>query len=267
MNTNNYQPPYIITRAILRMVAEISEKIGRYTAIADTALTPHLRRENRIRTIQASLAIENNSLTLHQVTAVLDGKRVIGMPREIQEVRNAFAAYERLEDWNPASRDDLLAAHGLLLSALVDEPGAFRRGGVGIFRGLQVVHMGPPAGRVPGLICDLLDWLKATDAHPLVASCVIHYELEFIHPFADGNGRMGRLWQTLILLQWKPIFAWLPVETVIHDRQEDYYRVLSEAGNLADATPFIEFMLEALIATIGEVEATDQAGDSALSAH
>jgi Fic family protein len=257
-NKKIYQPPYTISRAILRMVAEIGEKIGRYTAIADTALTPHLRRDNRIRTIQASLAIENNSLTLKQVTAVLDGKRVIGMPREIQEVRNAFAAYERLEDWNPASLDDLLAAHGLLLSVLVDEPGAFRRGGVGIFRGDQVVHMAPPAGQVPGLVHDLLDWLKTTDEHPLVASCVFHYELEFIHPFADGNGRMGRLWQTLILRQWKPIFEWLPVETVIHDRQDDYYRVLAEADNLADATPFIEFMLEALLAAIGEVEVTDQ---------
>jgi Fic family protein len=145
-NKKIYQPPYTISRAILRMVAEIGEKIGRYTAIADTALTPHLRRDNRIRTIQASLAIENNSLTLKQVTAVIEGKRVIGMPREIQEVRNAFAAYERLEDWNPASLNDLLAAHGLLLSTLVDEPGAFRWGGVGVFRGEQCTWRHLPSG-------------------------------------------------------------------------------------------------------------------------
>lgn len=193
-----YQPPFTITPAVVNLVAEIGEIIGRYTVLAEQNLTPRLRRENRIRTIQASLAIENNTLTLEQVTAVIEGKRVLGHPREIQEVRNAFATYEAMEVWDAGAEDDLLAAHEMLMRGLVDETGRYRSGGVGIFRGEQLVHMAPPADRVPRLMADLLDWLKNTNEHPLVASCVFHYEFEFIHPFADGNGRMGRLWQTLI---------------------------------------------------------------------
>jgi Fic family protein len=242
-------------------VAEISEAIGRYTALAEQNLTPRLRRENRIRTIQASLSIENNTLSVEQVTAVIDGKRVLGQPREIQEVKNAFAAYEAMEGWEPTSLDDLLTAHRLLMAALVDAAGELRSGGVGIFRGKELVHMAPPADRVHHLVKELLAWLKQTDEHPLVASCVFHYELEFIHPFADGNGRMGRLWQTLILRKWKPLLAYLPVETVIRDRQEDYYRVLAEADNRADATPFVEFMLRALLDAIMEAVSTDQVSD------
>jgi Fic family protein len=257
-NQKSYQPPYIITPTILNLVAEISEQIGRYTILAEQNLTPRLRRENRIRTIQASLAIENNTLTLEQVTAVIDGKRVLGLPREIQEVRNAFAAYEAMENWNPDSEADLLAAHGLLMSTLVDQSGIYRSGGVGIFRGKQLVHMAPPADRVSHLMTDLLTWLKRTEEHPLVASCLFHYELEFIHPFTDGNGRMGRLWQTLILRHWKPLLAYLPVETVICERQNDYYRVLAEADERAEATPFVEFMLQALSVAIGEAVTTDQ---------
>ena len=198
-----YQPPYTINPTILNLVAEIGETIGRYTVLAEQNLTPRLRRKNRIRTIQASLAIENNTLTLEQVTAVIEGKRILGDPREIQEVRNAFATYEAMEEWEASSKEDLLAAHELLMHGLTDEPGRFRSGGVGIFRGEQLVHMAPPADRVPVLMADLLDWLVTTPEHPLVASCVFHYEFEFIHPFADGNGRMGRLWQTLILRNWK----------------------------------------------------------------
>ncbi|MGZ8172481.1 MULTISPECIES: Fic family protein [Methylobacter] len=256
-----YKPPYAITLTILNLVAEIGELIGRYTILAEQNLTPRLRRENRIRTIQASLAIENNTLTLEQVTAVIDGKRVLGLPREIQEVRNAFVAYEAMDNWHPASEADLLAAHGLLMSTLVDQPGVYRSGGVGIFRGEQLVHMAPPADRVPYLMADLLAWLKHTEEHPLVASCLFHYELEFIHPFADGNGRMGRLWQTLILRHWKSLLAYLPVETVIRERQDDYYRVLAEADQSAEATPFVEFMLQALCDAIGEAVTTDQVGD------
>jgi Fic family protein len=260
-NSTSYQPPYAIIPAILNLVAEISETIGRYTVLAEQNLTPRLRRENRIRTIQASLAIENNTLTLEQVTAVIEGKRVLGHPREIQEVRNAFAAYEAMEEWEAGSQGDLLAAHGLLMSALVDNPGRYRSGGVGIFRGEQIVHMAPPANRVPQLMADLLDWLNQTNEHPLVASFVFHYEFEFIHPFADGNGRMGRLWQTLILRKWKPLLAYLPVETVIREKQGAYYQVLADADQRADATPFIEFMLSALRDAIREAVATDQVGD------
>lgn len=256
-----YQPPYSLTPAILRLVAEISEAIGRYAGLADRALTPQLRRENRLRTIQASLAIENNTLTLEQVTAVIDGKHVLGQPREIHEVRNAFTAYEAMEGWDPVSETDLLEAHRALMSGLVDAPGRFRSGGVGIFREGTLVHMAPPAERVPHVMDDLLQWLTRTDAHPLVASCVFHYEFEFIHPFEDGNGRMGRLWQTLILRQWKPLFAYLPVEAVIRERQEAYYQVLAEADRRSDATVFIEFMLQALADALCDAITTDQVSD------
>lgn len=198
---------------------------------------------------------------MEQVTAVIEGKRVLGLPREIQEVRNAFAAYEAMDNWHPASEDDILAAHSLLMSALVDHPGVFRSGGVGIFRGEQLIHMAPPANRVLYLMVDLLDWLKHSEEHPLISSCLFHYELEFIHPFVDGNGRMGRLWQTLILRHWKPLLAYLPVETVIRERQDDYYRALAESDERADATLFVEFMLQALFDAIGEAIATDQVSD------
>ena len=259
--TSSYSPPYTLTPNILRTVAEISELIGKLAVLSDSQFTPRLRRENRLRTIQASLAIENNTLTLEQVTAVIEGKRVLGHPREIQEVRNAFAAYEAMTNWDPTSKKDLLAAHSLLMSGLVDDAGKFRPGGVGVFQDRQLVHMAPPADRVPHLMDDLLAWLKRTDVHPVVAGSLFHYELEFIHPFADGNGRMGRLWQTLVLYRWRPVFAYLPVETVIHERQYDYYRVLAEADNLAQATPFVEFILQALLGAIRETVSTDQVSD------
>ena len=242
----SYQPPYTITPLILQRVAEIVELLTRWAVSGDGALSPQLRRKNRIRTIQASLAIENNTLSIEQVTAVLEGKPVLGLPREIQEVRNAFAAYEQLPHWQPHSAAHLLAAHGLLMAGLVDDAGCFRAGGVGIYNGQNLVHMAPPASRVAGLMADLLAWLGSVPVHPLIASCVFHYEFEFIHPFADGNGRMGRLWQTLILSQWQSLLAYLPVESVIRVRQTAYYQALAEADKLADSTPFIEFMLQAL---------------------
>ncbi len=254
---SRYQPPLTLTLAMLALLAEISEQVGRLSARHEAALTPQLRRGNRIRTIQASLAIENNTLSVEQVTAVLEGKRVLGLPREIQEVRNAFAAYEAMPGWSPASRADLLTAHGLLLQGLIDDAGQFRRGGVGIYRGEQLLHMAPPASRVPQLVSDLLGWLGRTDLHPLIASCVFHYEFEFIHPFADGNGRMGRLWQTLILSQWRSVLAWLPVETVILEQQDAYYAALSAADRQAEATPFVEFMLRALQQALAEAIAAE----------
>ncbi len=181
--------------------------------------------------------------------------------RKRKSLSLAFAAYEALDGWDPASKNDLLAAHGLLMAGLVDDPGRFRSGGVGVFKAGQLLHVAPPADRVPPLMGDLLGWLKTTDEHPAVASCIVHYELEFIHPFADGNGRMGRLWQTLVRCRWKPLLAYLPVETVIHGRQENYYRVLAEADSLGNATPFVEFMLQALSFALREAVSGDQVTD------
>lgn len=254
---SSYQPPYTITPAILNKVAEISEMIGRLS-VSQGELSPQLRRGNRIRTIQSSLAIENNTLTVEQVTAVLDGKRVLGLPIEIQEVRNAFTVYEQLAQWQAYKTQDLLNAHAGLMQGLSDEAGQFRRGGVGIYNAEQLVHMAPPANKVTQLMKDLCYWLKNTDVHLLIAGCVFHYELEFIHPFSDGNGRMGRLWQSLILYHWQPLFAYLPVETIIKDKQQDYYAVLRHCDQEAESTLFIEFMLDALLIAIQEANDNDQ---------
>ena len=224
-----YAPPLTLTPALLNRVAAIAEALGRWSARQDSQPSPRLRRENRIHTIQASLAIEQNSLSIEQVSALFDGQRVIGPARDIQEVRNAIAAYDALPRWDPSNPQHLLEAHGLLMAGLIDAPGRLRSGGVGIYRGDQLVHMAPPAARVPGLVNDLLTWLAASAWHPLLVSCVAHYELEFIHPFADGNGRLGRLWQTLILSRWNPLLAWLPIEEVIRSRQQGYDESLGQA--------------------------------------
>lgn len=256
-------PPFTLTPAILSLVAEIAAEVGRLGSRTGAGNIPMLRRGSRIRSIHASLAIENNTLDLSQVTAVIEGKRVLGPPREIQEVKNAFIAYEAMPAWNPASAKDLLAAHRLMLHGLLDAPGKFRTRAVGVAKGNQVVHLAPPAARVPELVKNLLAWLKRTDTHPLVSSAVVHYELQFIHPFADGNGRLGRLWQTLILSRWQPLFAWLPVETVIRERQTDYYRVLAACDKAGQSTAFIEFSLAALLTALrdsGNPAAGEQVG-------
>ncbi len=241
-----YAPPLTLTPALLSQVAGIAEALGRWSARQDSQPSPRLRRENRIHTIQASLAIEQNTLSLEQVTALFDGKRVVCPARDIQEVRNAIAAYEALHSWDPTSREHMLKAHGLLMSGLIEAPGRFRNGGVGIYRGDQLVHMAPPASRVSGLVDDLLKWLATSTWHPLLVSCAVHYELEFIHPFADGNGRLGRLWQTLILSRWNPLLAWLPIEEVIRSRQQAYYDSLGQADQQGDLEPFVAYQLEAI---------------------
>jgi Fic family protein len=241
-----YSPPLTLNPALLNRVAAIAEALGRWCARQDAMPSPRLRRENRIHTIQASLAIEQNSLSLEQVSALFDGQRVLGPARDIQEVRNAIAAYDALPRWNPANPQHLLQAHGLLMAGLIDAPGRFRSGGVGIDRGDELVHMAPPASRVPALVSDLLAWLAASAWHPLLVSCVAHYELELIHPFADGNGRLGRLWQTLILSRWNPLLAWLPIEEVIRSRQQGYYESLGQADQLGDLEPFVAYQLEAI---------------------
>ena len=250
MSSSAYQPPYTITSDILNRVAEISEAVGKLSVLTDDAKALRLRRANRIRTIHGSLAIEGNTLSEEQITAILEGRRVIAPPREVQEVKNALAAYDRFPTWLPESETDLLAAHRILMSGLIDEVGTYRRGGVGVMSGQDVIHIAPPAARVPSLMSDLFSWLAATDAHPLIAGSVFHYEFEFIHPFADGNGRVGRLWQSLILSRWNPVFADLPVESLIFEYQSKYYEAIRQSTVETDSAPFISFMLEMILETI-----------------
>ena len=249
----SYQPPFTITSSIASLIADISQRIGHLSALESAARTLNLRRINRIRTIQGSLAIEGNTLSQEQITAILEGKRVIAPPREIQEVRNAIKAYDLFEQWQPGAKKDLLAAHQMLMSGLLDELGQFRSGGVGVMAGQNVVHLPPPANRVPELMHDLLRWLETTTEHPLIASSVFHYEFEFIHPFADGNGRMGRLWQTLILMRQFPVLAYLPFESLIAANQKDYYRALSISDKQGTSTFFIAFMLRILREALDEL--------------
>ncbi|MES2885569.1 MAG: Fic family protein [Pseudomonadota bacterium] len=256
-----YAPPYQLTADILQKVSEISLALGRWQASNTQPLSPRLRRSQRIRTIQASLAIEANTLTVEQVTALMGGKRVLAPVKEVQEVRNAIATYELLPEWQVHREPDLLAAHRQLMLGLVDDAGRYRSGGVGIYRDGALLHMAPPASRVPKLMADLLSWLGRGEVHPLIASCVFHYEFEFIHPFADGNGRMGRLWQTLILSQWNPLLAWLPVETVVREQQAAYYQAIGDSTRQSSSTPFIEFMLRALLSTLHIAGNSDQVGD------
>lgn len=258
MPQTGYIPPFSVSAEILRLVGDISELVGRLDVSVNQSRLPQLRKENRIKTIQSSLAIENNSMSLEQVTAIVEGKRVLGPPNEITEVKNAIDAYNLMLELNPYKAKDLLRAHGLMMAGLVDECGRFRNGGVGVTDGVHVVHIAPPAMRVPQLIAELIDWVKHTDTHPLVSSCVFHYEFEFIHPFADGNGRMGRMWQTLLLMQWRPLFAWLPVETIVKENQQEYYRVISLCDSKGESTAFIEFMLRCLYDALAEMEKSSQ---------
>ncbi|MFV0363907.1 MAG: Fic family protein [Suipraeoptans sp.] len=258
MSEMGYIPPYTITDKTVNLISAITEIITKITINDQMSNNTRLRRDSRIRMIHASLAIENNSLSLNQVTDIIKGRRMLGAPDEICEVKNAFATYEILLHMNPYYKKDMLKAHGVLMRDLTRESGIFRDSGVGVFADQNLVHMAPPAERVPQLISELLAWLKRTEAHPLVKSCVFHYEFEFIHPFADGNGRMGRMWQTLLLYNWNSVFGWLPIETLIRERQGDYYRVLGECDELADSGKFIEFLLQAILDSLKEIAITEQ---------
>ena len=243
----NKKPPFDVTTGILDKVAEIAELVGHVNASLGLSTNPTLRRTNRIRTIYSSLAIEQNTLSLEQVTAVLSGKRVIAPPKDIAEVKNAYEIYEMMDSLDPYSVDDLLNAHGVMTRDLVEESGCFRSRPVGVVdKQGNVLHFGTLPDYVPGLVVELLDWVRDSDFHMLIKSCVFRYELELIHPFADGNGRIGRLWHTLLLTQWKPMFAWLPLESIIHDRQDEYYQAINRSNNEAKSTAFIEFMLSAI---------------------
>jgi len=258
MSRNGYVPPYTISDKTVNLISGITEIITEITIQDNLNPNPRLRRDNRIKTIHASLAIENNSLSLDQVTDIINGKRILGAPAEICEVKNAFEAYERLLRLNPFLQNDMLSAHNILMKELTIEAGIFRSGGVGIYAGKELIHMAPPADRVPILMKELMDWVKKAEVHPLIKSSVFHYEFEFIHPFADGNGRMGRMWQTLLLYQWKPLFGWLPIETLIQERQDEYYKVLGECDNTADSGKFVEFILQAMYDVLTETAGTEQ---------
>lgn len=244
-----YQPPFTISTDILNLVADISLEVGRLDASALNG-SPQLRKQNRIKTITGTLAIEGNTLTEEQVTAILDGQRVLGSARELAEVKGAIAAYEALPSLRPDHINDLLAAHGLMMSDVLAHAGAFRTKAVGIHKGNVVHHVAPPAHQVSGLMADLTQWLRQAKDHPLITSSVFHYEFEFIHPFSDGNGRMGRLWQSLILSRWHPVFLSLPLESVIKDHQQQYYQALEQADQQADSTSFIHFMLSVIAQTL-----------------
>lgn len=259
----NKKPPFEITNAMIDHVAEIAELVGRLTSTNQLSSNPTLRRTNRIRTIHGSLAIEQNTLTLEQVTAVLNGKQVLAPPKDIAEVKNAYEIYERLYELDPYSVDDLLTAHGIMTRGLVAESGMFRTRPVGVVdQEGHVLHFGTLPQYVPDLVMELLDWVKNSDVHMLIRSCVFHYELELIHPFADGNGRMGRLWHTLLLSKWNPAFAWLPVESIIHNRQQEYYEAINTSNDAGESTMFIEFMLSAIKASlIDTIDTSDEMSD------
>ena len=249
----SYQPPFTLNNQMLDYVADIAQKVGRVDAYGQLSRSPQLRKENRIQTIHSSLAIENNTLSLEQVTAVIEGKHVIAPPKDLLEVQNAIKVYEGIDSFNPLSIDDLLRAHKELMGGLVSEAGRLRSGNVGVFAGDKLIHAGTPAKYVPNVLADLFSWLASGEVHPLITSCVFHYEFEFIHPFQDGNGRMGRLWQTLILSRWNDLFAWLPVETLVKEHQEDYYDTLAGSDEQGDCTQFIEFMLGMISQALDDV--------------
>ena len=253
-----YKPPFTISEKIVNLVADIMEIITQLAFDDVVGINPRLRRDNRLKTIQASLAIENNSLTLEQVTAIINGKRILGPQQDIAEVQNAYQAYEALLEKDPYNIGSMLEAHHLLMSGLTKDAGMFRSGGVGVFAGQQLIHMAPPAEFVAEQIDELIKWAKSSEVHPLIKSCVFHYEFEFIHPFSDGNGRMGRMWQTLILYKWKKVFGWLPVETLIKNRQDKYYEVLGLCDQAADSCFLIEFLLEAIRDSLIELGDTEQ---------
>lgn len=247
-----YKLSYHITNRMINLIASISEEIGRITVLSHGSMNPHLRKENRIRTIHSSLAIEHNSLSFEQVTAILDGKRILGNPNEIREVKNAYDTYEMMLTLNSFSIKDLLRAHKTMMKGLILENGQFRSGGVGIFNGDVVIHMAPPAYLVPGEIENLFKWYEYSEMHPLIKSSIFHYEFEFIHPFADGNGRMGRMWHSLLLGKWNELFYWMPIEELIRSRQQEYYDGLSKSDNEADSSYFVELMLEIILDTLKE---------------
>jgi Fic family protein len=247
------KPPYTINASIIQLIVEISQKIGAMNSPLLIKQAPALRKRNRIRTIQASLAIEGNSLSIDQITAIIENKRVLGPNKDIKEVINAIEVYNQLHLLKPNTEKSFLAAHKTLMQGLITHPGQYRKTGVGIVKGNQLAHLAPPAKNIPYLMKDLFEYLKTSEDHVFIKSCVFHYEMEFIHPFTDGNGRMGRLWQTLLLLKEYPLFEYLPFETLISKNQKAYYKALANSDKTGESTQFIEFMLSTINASLDEL--------------
>lgn len=249
-----YIPPYEITEEMLNLTSEIMEDLGKLSNVDDLDKLPRLRRVNRIKSIQSSLAIENNTLSLEQVTDVIEGKRVFGPQSDIIAVKNAFDAYKMLSEFDPFSEVDLKKAHGIMMTGLMEGAGEFRKSSVGVINEKgKVIHIAPPHDMVNGLMHQLFDWLKNSNIQMLIRSSVFHYEFEFIHPFGDGNGRTGRLWQTALLASWKPIFEWIPIESIIKDNQADYYRAIGLSTSEGKSNRFILFMLGVIKKAISEI--------------
>ena len=246
---NKKIPPFTITSKIVNLIAKISEQVGGLNASLLNS-SPQLRKQNRIKTIAGTLAIEGNQLTEEQITAIIEGQKVLGSARELAEVAGAISAYDALPELQPHKINDLLKAHNLMMSGILIDAGKFRNKAVGIHKGNKVHHIAPPAHQVSGLMADLVNWLKKSQDHPLITSSVFHYEFEFIHPFTDGNGRLGRLWQTLILSKWHPLFLALPLESIIKDNQQKYYQALEQADKEGNSVAFIDFMLLTISETL-----------------
>ncbi len=262
----SYQPPFTITSEIIDLIAEISELMGEIKHLNESHLAVRLRKISQIKTITGTLQIEGNTLSEQQVTALMEGKRVLGTMQEIEEVKGAIEVYNRIEAFDYKSLESLLDAHKVLMGELLTHAGQFRDKAVGVYGAQGVAHVAPPANQVPGLMADLFAWLNQAEVHPLVTSSVFHYEFEFIHPFIDGNGRMGRLWQHIILQRWRESFALVPVESMVRDHQQDYYQALEQAGQDGDCTVFVLFMLKTIRQSIVDVkwygdQVSDQVSD------
>lgn len=246
----SYVPPYRITSKMLSLATSIAEALTKVEYEADQFITPTLRKKNRIKTLAGTLEIEGNFLGEEKITAILDGKRVLGTMLEVAEVQGVIDTYKELENYDFTHLEDLLKAHKFLMQGILRTAGDFRSVNVGVGSKDGVTHVAPPPVQVPKLMQELFSWLKTSDEHPLIKSCVFHYEFEFIHPFSDGNGRIGRLWQSVILYNWRNVFSAIPTESIIRDNQERYYKALEDSGSMGESTPFIEFMLEVILSSI-----------------
>lgn len=247
------KPPFQITSKINNLVADISKLLGLLEATTLTTASPKLRRKNRIKTIKSTLAIEGHTFTEEQITAVLEGRRVLGTQKELIEVQNAIELYERIDEFRSSRARDFLKAHKILMNELLASAGKFRSKNVGVLAGKKVKHVAPKPGMVSELISKMLTWFSTQkELHPLISSSIIHYEIEFIHPFEDGNGRMGRFWQALILTEYDQFFKYVPIENVIEKNQTQYYEALEKSDKAGDSTAFVEFMLEVIKKSLEE---------------